>query len=332
MWVASARAPALMFAGELDATRSLLDNLNRRRDVTHPEDRGYIMIGYGRLALYEGRVATAARHLREGISALDDGDRQGRQGWGLGLLAEALAVAGDVDGAAAAAAEVGPGTRLTNRIYQGDTERARAWALVAAGRVSAATAALLDVADRNHSSAPVSELYALHDIVRLGGVATVADRLVETAARIDGRAARAFADHATAARNQDPNALDAVSDAFAAFGALLLGAEAAAEAAAVHRQHGRKGTASLSAARAARLRAGCEGASTPVLDLVAGTDGLTRREREIAQLAAQGMSSPEIARELVVSVRTVDNHLQRAYAKLGISKRSELAARLSTVG
>jgi DNA-binding NarL/FixJ family response regulator len=41
------------------------------------------------------------------------------------------------------------------------------------------------------------------------------------------------------------------------------------------------------------------------------------------------MSSPEIARELVVSVRTVDNHLQRTYAKLGISKRAELAARLS---
>ena len=42
------------------------------------------------------------------------------------------------------------------------------------------------------------------------------------------------------------------------------------------------------------------------------------------------MSSPEIARELVVSVRTVDNHLQRTYAKLGISKRSELADRLAT--
>ena len=33
-----------------------------------------------------------------------------------------------------------------------------------------------------------------------------------------------------------------------------------------------------------------------------------------------------------VSVRTVDNHLQRTYAKLGISKRSELADRLATVG
>ena len=88
-----------MFAGDLAGTKSLLDALSRQRDVSHPEDRGYIVIGYGRLALYEGRVATAVRHLREGISALDETNRQGRQGWGLGLLAEALAVAGDVDGA-----------------------------------------------------------------------------------------------------------------------------------------------------------------------------------------------------------------------------------------
>ena len=192
MWVASARAPALMFAGELAGTKALLDALNRQRDVAHPEDRGYIVIGYGRLALYEGRVATAVRHLREGISALDETNRQGRQGWGLGLLAEALAVTGDADGASAAAAEVGPGTRLTNRIYQGDTERARAWALVGAGRISAAVAALLEVADRNRDRAPVSELYALHDVVRLGDAAGVADRLGAVAAGVDGRAARAF--------------------------------------------------------------------------------------------------------------------------------------------
>jgi DNA-binding CsgD family transcriptional regulator len=51
---------------------------------------------------------------------------------------------------------------------------------------------------------------------------------------------------------------------------------------------------------------------------------LTSREREIALLAASGLSSREIAERLVVSVRTVDNHLQRAYRKLGISRRQEL--------
>ncbi|MET0769573.1 MAG: helix-turn-helix transcriptional regulator [Solirubrobacteraceae bacterium] len=45
-------------------------------------------------------------------------------------------------------------------------------------------------------------------------------------------------------------------------------------------------------------------------------------------LAAGGLSSAEIAARLVVSVRTVDNHLQRAYGKLGIGSRQELAGAL----
>jgi DNA-binding CsgD family transcriptional regulator len=96
----------------------------------------------------------------------------------------------------------------------------------------------------------------------------------------------------------------------------------------LHREAGQKGSASRSTARSLHLHALCEGASTPALRVLAHSDGLTRREREIAQLAAQGRSSPEIARDLVVSVRTVDNHLQRVYTKLGITSRAELASRL----
>ena len=198
-----------------------------------------------------------------------------------------------------------------------------------AGLVSAAIAALVEVADRNRASAPACELYALHDVVRLGAADAVADRLIAVAGTIDGRAAQAFSAHARAARDHDGPGLDAASGQFEAFGAQLLAAEAAAEAAVADRRPGHKGTASLSAARARSLAAFCEGASTPSLLLLGDDDRLTRREREIANLAAQGMSSPEIARHLVVSVRTVDNHLQRAYTKLGISKRSELQARLT---
>ena len=51
---------------------------------------------------------------------------------------------------------------------------------------------------------------------------------------------------------------------------------------------------------------------------------LTAREREIALLVAQGRSSKEIAAALVLSVRTVDNHLQRVFAKLGVTSRAEV--------
>ena len=56
---------------------------------------------------------------------------------------------------------------------------------------------------------------------------------------------------------------------------------------------------------------------------------LTPREREIALLAASGSSSRQIAGRLVISVRTVDNHLQSAYRKLGVSRREDLPGVLS---
>ena len=61
-----------------------------------------------------------------------------------------------------------------------------------------------------------------------------------------------------------------------------------------------------------------------LVGVVASAAVLTAREREIANLAAAGLSSKEIASRLVVSARTVDNHLQRVYSKLGITGRDEL--------
>ena len=78
-----------------------------------------------------------------------------------------------------------------------------------------------------------------------------------------------------------------------------------------------------SSARARRLLDAREGALTPALSGLA-PDPLSPREREVAMLAAGGLTSPEIAERLVLSVRTVENHLQRGYDKLGVANRSEL--------
>jgi DNA-binding CsgD family transcriptional regulator len=51
---------------------------------------------------------------------------------------------------------------------------------------------------------------------------------------------------------------------------------------------------------------------------------LSRREREIATLAATGMSDSDIAGLLVISVRTVESHLAASYRKLGINSRRGL--------
>ncbi|MEU6225530.1 LuxR C-terminal-related transcriptional regulator [Streptomyces sp. NPDC047042] len=52
---------------------------------------------------------------------------------------------------------------------------------------------------------------------------------------------------------------------------------------------------------------------------------LTRREREVAALVARGMSNRQIAARLVLSVRTVDFHVQNIRAKLGVGTRAQVA-------
>lgn len=58
-------------------------------------------------------------------------------------------------------------------------------------------------------------------------------------------------------------------------------------------------------------------------------DSLTPRELEVLRLAADRLGDKEIAQRLNLSPRTVQNHLHRAYEKLGVSNRLQAARRLS---
>ena len=82
------------------------------------------------------------------------------------------------------------------------------------------------------------------------------------------------------------------------------------------------------AGRRDALAAACQGAATPGLASIDALVPLSNREREIATLASQGLASREIAERLFLSVRTVDNHLQRVYSKLGLTGREQLASAL----
>ena len=63
-----------------------------------------------------------------------------------------------------------------------------------------------------------------------------------------------------------------------------------------------------------------------------GPGSLTRREREVARLAATGMSAKEIAGTLFVGERTVESHLASVYAKLGVESKLQLVRRAAELG
>ena len=61
-----------------------------------------------------------------------------------------------------------------------------------------------------------------------------------------------------------------------------------------------------------------------------GAEALTPRERQVAELAAQGLSNREIAETLFITIKTVEWHLRHSYGKLGVKTRQELVPVLGT--
>jgi non-specific serine/threonine protein kinase len=59
---------------------------------------------------------------------------------------------------------------------------------------------------------------------------------------------------------------------------------------------------------------------------------LSPREREVAALIARGLTSREIAAELIVSEKTVDAHADHIRQKLGLRSRAEIAVWAATQG
>jgi DNA-binding NarL/FixJ family response regulator len=166
------------------------------------------------------------------------------------------------------------------------------------------------------------EMRALHTAVRFDDRSHT-DRLAELAKTLNTPLAEAIAEHARGLADHDGDLLDAAADRFADMGAVALAADAAAQAAREYARTGQRGKEIESSTRAHRLaRQG--GIRTPAVDAAAWPLPITAREREIANLVTAGLSNRQIADRLVVSVRTVEGHVYRIFAKLGIEDRDQL--------
>jgi DNA-binding CsgD family transcriptional regulator len=248
-------------------------------------------------------------------------------------LVLALALSGDATAAAAALVELDALDLPPTLFKPIELIQARAWTAVAGGDLGRGHRLLEEaVAQAERSGDLVGEAASLHGLARLGRARDVVGRLEVLAAEIEGQLASTRAAHARAIAGEDPQGLEEASALFDSIGADLLAAEAAADAAVAWRRAGEPRRAAAAENRAAALADRCEGAVTPALQVVARRGHLTPAERQVALLAAAGRSNKEIADVVFVAVRTVENHLQRVYEKLGIGGRRELAEALELGG
>lgn len=321
------RCHAALFAGRLVEAAHLAAAFH-----DHTTERGWefaLRLSCGvraQVARLRGQVHTAARWAREGVRVHASLPAAPFRHHVQGELAHALALAGNLAAARKALQEADRDPARCEPFLRPWVELARPWVVSAAGdRERAAELAVAAARGARDREAPVLEAFGLHDALRLGAPATVVDRMQELAGVVDGDLVRTFAEHATAVVRDDAAGLEAVAGAFAEVGASLLAAEACAQAAYAHGRRGEPAAERWQRTRAALLLDNCEGARTP---LVAGIEApaLTPRERDVASLAATGLSNQDIADRLILSRRTVANHLHHVYAKLGVADRASLAA------
>jgi DNA-binding CsgD family transcriptional regulator len=220
--------------------------------------------------------------------------------------------------------EVGPHPA---QVYESWYERSEAWLAHVEHHVEKARTMMVAACEAALRRGEIATaVQAAHDLVTLGDAETAAGILDELVGPQAGPLYELFAAHAHAAADEDPAALADVANRFAEMAAHLWASQSAAAAAAAYSKAGDRRAASHMALFAEQHAAQCEVPSAASnLVVRTGNVPLTRREREVAQLAAAGFSSREIGERTFLSVRTVDNHLGRVYDKLHVRNRSELA-------
>lgn len=294
----------------------------------------------GRVEAISGRAMTAERWLREARLLERDLQTRGRRRWSLVALGLALAAQGkgeEARRALDALDQMDVEVPVDDRFVLADETRLRAGVHMVAGELSAAEDLLVSTA-REAESVGATGIAAVlwHSTVLAGvtprAVAEAAARVVDLGVDLDGEVHRARVADAAAVLARDPGARVEAASALARLGAARLAHAVARAAAADATADGQRGTARTAEEVAARVAADGEGAGWDVPSTDAALAGLGPRQREVVLLAAQGQANLDIADRLGIAVRTVENHLHRAYAELDVDGRRGLADLLTPEG
>ena len=326
-----ARTCALLLAGRLGPAWSAADEGYRRAaEVGEPGLVASWAGLRGVIGQVRGDLVAAASALREAVALGERSDPVGLCGYHLAVLAGVLAQSGELDRAGAALAAADAAAPPVHPLYLPQIELNRARLAAAAGDLTpAARGALRAAAMAAEAGQHCLEAFALYDAARYGAAGRVAGRLDELAGAIGTELVAGYADVARGLAGswsvEDAAALEDAAARLERLDALLAAAHAAMAASRAYGRAGRHRDATRTRDLALTLDLRCRGTGAP-WRAVGDATALTPREHEIALLAAGRVSSGDIALRLSLSVRTVNNHLHRAYVKLGISGRAQLAA------
>ena len=333
-WITLARVIAFGQSGQVARLEDLATGdyrLGVQLNNRHLQGRAAGELGWA--AILKGDLTVAVSRFREATTVLGTIDAPGDHAHAQIGLAEALAEVGDVAGAAEALEAARP--------LAGSSPALGPRWQVASARVEAADGAVGDALRRLDDAAVVArrgglagyEVMALHAAVRLGST-TAAERLSELENVVGNELVEIVSAHARALQDEEDagDLLDRIAETYAGRELRLFAAEAAAQACQAHRRTGNHRKATASASRAHFLLGAPSGTRPLALSMATVPPELTRREGEVAMLAARGLPSSTIADRLCVSVRTVETHLARVYFKLGIGSRAELASALLVHG
>jgi DNA-binding CsgD family transcriptional regulator len=280
-----------------------------------PPDSVFHPLFDGSRRLLQGHVAAAVAPLREAVA-------QQRSGEGLlrseavAMLVVALAAIGNVDEAAQLMAE-SPPDRVA--VYAGLRPWAQSALDAAAGQPSAVTEAFEAYGQARAAGSPISAVAYLAAAARYGASAQAAAELDSWGHQFESPISDARAGGVRARATGDAAVLLAAAERHAALGLLGDAADLAGLAMAA--------CGNLRSERGARAKALVDEMRLRLRQVVAAPSPvvpLTRRELEVASLAARGMTDQDIAGTLVISVRTVESHLAAVYRKLGINSRRGL--------
>jgi DNA-binding CsgD family transcriptional regulator len=324
------RCQALAYAGRLEEAQQLANEQHQQAVADRsPEAQAWFAWHLTSVVTVQGHVRESVAHGLESVALFRELGRPQFTYLSLLHLIQALALSGRGPEAKEAVQQLDDLGLMATRICGVDPLLARAWATVAAGDLGGGCELLREAASVGEAIGDIlGAVAALHSLARLGCAREVRTRMAALAQVIEGPLAPARVAHVLALASRDPRGLASAADMFEALGVDLLAAEAATDAAVAWRTAGEPRRAAAAAIRAGALASRCEGAVTPALQGIETRARLTPAEYEAVALAAAGRSNKEIAGQLCISIRTAEGRLLRAFHKLGVASRTELAEAL----